>query len=772
MAKGGVRIPILSEFKPQGIDKAIKEFQKLEKTSEKIAFGLKKSFVPALAVTAGLAAGFVKLSLAAETAATSNARIVQITESMGLFGNETKAVTDRLIALAEATARNTGVDQNAIKETQAKLLTFKEIAATADEVGGSFDRATQAAIDLAAAGFGEATTNAVQLGKALNDPIKGITALTRSGVTFTKSEQDRIKVLVESNKVGEAQALILEAIESQVGGTAAATANASDKMAVSFSIMQEKLGTALLPIFEKFTAAAIVLFDFIGRNDKVFLAVAAGVGVLAGAIVAANIAMKVHAGLQTIVKVANATLGTSFQLTAVKMAKFTGGLALVGGAIAAGMFVYGLYRKEKERLVQLTQTFTSALEAERDGQEGATTAAIGAILASEKMQDRMSKLGLTSTDVAKAIRGEASPAFDDLAEKMQSVKERGIAADEQQRRLKETFGDSQFAAIGLLNEVNRLSKSYETAASQIDLTERVTSELEASTKTATSTTQNFDAASKALGDSMAAAEQAMARYEGSTRAADDALMKMIDTTLALFNADLGLQNQIARTEDAVWDYNAAVADGTLKGRDLEKAQRDVKNEALRQAAAAVQAAEAQAELAGKSLDASERQKILVDNLAAVARSLAPGDPLRAQLAAYITELRAVPGDVVTRFTTIRQEVIQQSTAAGFAPFFPVVTAAKLETPRQSRNIGGPVFGLPNRAVPITAHGGEYVLSSDVVSAIKRGAPSRGLGRGGAAGGGGGNVINVTVTSADPQAVVEAIRRYNRTNGPAPFRVAS
>jgi hypothetical protein len=83
-----------------------------------------------------------------------------------------------------------------------------------------------------------------------------------------------------------------------------------------------------------------------------------------------------------------------------------------------------------------------------------------------------------------------------------------------------------------------------------------------------------------------------------------------------------------------------------------------------------------------------------------------------------------------------------------------------------------VFGLPNRAVPITAHGGEYVLSADVVSAIKRGAPSRGLGRGGAAGGGGGNVINVTVTSADPQAVVEAIRRYNRTNGPAPFRVAS
>jgi hypothetical protein len=765
MAKGGVRIPILSEFKPQGIDKAIKEFQKLEKTSEKIAFGLKKAFVPALAVTAGLAAGFVKLSLAAETAATSNARIVQITESMGLFGNETKAVTDRLIALAEATARNTGVDQNAIKETQAKLLTFKEIAATADEVGGSFDRATQAAIDLAAAGFGEATTNAVQLGKALNDPIKGITALTRSGVTFTKSEQDRIKVLVESNKVGEAQALILEAIESQVGGTAAATANASDKMAVSFSIMQEKLGTALLPIFEKFTAAAIVLFDFIGRNDKVFLAVAAGVGVLAGAIVAANIAMKVHAGLQTIVKVSNAALGTSFQLTGAKMAKFAGGLGVVGAAIGAAIFLYQDYNRHKNATKNLTEELIPLLQQEGGGFDAVAASQLEAVLSAEKNQKALKALGLTSEQYFAFVKGEAVPALDAV----EAATRKGVNGVIDLTKIYPK-GAVEIANFGV--ELVRTKDALAEAAATAGRASTVTSELEASTKTATSTTQNFDAASKALGDSMAAAEQAMARYEGSTRAADDALMKMIDTTLALFNADLGLQNQIARTEDAVWDYNAAVADGTLKGRDLEKAQRDVKNEALRQAAAAVQAAEAQAELAGKSLDASERQKILVDNLAAVARSLAPGDPLRAQLAAYITELRAVPGDVVTRFTTIRQEVIQQSTAAGFAPFFPVVTAAKLETPRQSRNIGGPVFGLPNRAVPITAHGGEYVLSSDVVSAIKRGAPSRGLGRGGAAGGGGGNVINVTVTSADPQAVVEAIRRYNRTNGPAPFRVAS
>jgi hypothetical protein len=769
MAKGGVRIPILSEFKPQGIDKAIKEFEKLQTTSQKIGFGLQKAFVPALAVTAGLTAGFVKLSLAAETAATSNARIVQVATSMGLFGAETQRVTDRLIALAEATARQTGVDQNAIKATQAKLLTFKEIAATADQVGGSFDRATQAAIDLAAAGFGTAETNAVQLGKALNDPIKGITALTRSGVTFTKAEQDRIKVLVESNKIGEAQALVLESIEKQVGGTAAATANASDKMRVSFSIMQERLGMVLLPIFEKFTAVAISLFDFIGRNEKVFMGVAAGVGVLAGAIVAANIAMKVHAGLQTVMKIANAALGTSFQLTAAKMAKFSAGLGAVGLAIGLGTVAYSLYKREKERLAEITDSFTNALIAERDGQMGATDAAIVATLANEKMQERLEKVGLTSADVAKVIRGQSSPAFDEFAAKVENATQKGLSADESQRRLRASFGDAAGQARGLYAEVDKLRTSMERATGKIELTDAVTRDLADSQADLSENFRIADDTSRALASSMAAAESAMARYEDQTRKANDALQKMIDTTLAMFNADLQLEAQISRTEDAVFAYARALADGTLKGRDLEKAQRDVRTEALRQAEAAVKAAEAQAELAGKTLNASDRQRIMVESLAAVANRLDPGNPLRRQLVGYIQELGMIPSVKETVIRTIRQEIIQQSIIEA-QQFSPEAIQRAGALPRVSRNIGGPVPGILNTSTPIMAHGGEYVLSADVVDAIKRGAPSRGLGRGAGVAGGGGNVINVTVTSADPQAVIEAIRQYNRSNGAAPVAV--
>jgi hypothetical protein len=134
------------------------------------------------------------------------------------------------------------------------LLTFRNLTKTAGELGGSFDRATKAAIDMAAAGFGSAESNATQLGKALNDPIKGITALNRAGIQFTEDQKDLIQSLVDSGKVLEAQDLILKEIESQVGGTAAATATASEKMTIAFGAIQEEVGKVLLPILNRLSA--------------------------------------------------------------------------------------------------------------------------------------------------------------------------------------------------------------------------------------------------------------------------------------------------------------------------------------------------------------------------------------------------------------------------------------------------------------------------------------------------------------------------------------
>lgn len=258
-----VGVNIVSTFDSKGISRAISDFKKIEGAGNKATFGLKTFDKAAtnglknVAKYGGLAAaglGAVALNFVkgAEFAKQADDRLAAVNKTMGLFGAQTDAVTKRLIEIGDKGEYKFGILAESIKDVQSKLLTFKEIAQEANVTGGLFDRATQAALDLQAAGFGEATQNAVQLGKALNDPVKGITALARSGVTFTEQEKDKIKALVQSGKMYEAQELLLKAIETQVGGTAEATATATFKIGAAFGHVRDELGTLLLPLFEKF----------------------------------------------------------------------------------------------------------------------------------------------------------------------------------------------------------------------------------------------------------------------------------------------------------------------------------------------------------------------------------------------------------------------------------------------------------------------------------------------------------------------------------------
>ena len=199
----------------------------------------------------------VKWAKMAELAAIADQRIVQIARSMALFGNQTGPVTKRIQDYADALERETGVTAETIKAAQAKLLTFRQLALTADIAGAAFDRATQATVDMAAAGFGEATTNAVQLGKALEDPIKGVNSLRRSGITFTESEKAKLAILVQTNRIQEAQNVILTAVETQVKGTASATALSTMRMKNGWGEVKDAIGTKLIPVMNDLADALV-----------------------------------------------------------------------------------------------------------------------------------------------------------------------------------------------------------------------------------------------------------------------------------------------------------------------------------------------------------------------------------------------------------------------------------------------------------------------------------------------------------------------------------
>lgn len=264
---------------------------KFKATSAKIGIGA------GIALGALVAVG-KKAEAYGEAASTADARIAQITKSMGQYGDGYQKVADRVSKSAEKLALTTGIDPNLIKQGQATLSTFSKIESSADKVGGAFDRATKLSADLSASGFGSVQSASLLLGKALNDPVKGVSALTRVGVTLTDQQKEQIASYTKLGQTAKAQNVILGAVEKQVGGVATATANASDKMNVKWQLTYEKIGKQLLPFFEKVRVALGNLADFIGNNTGLVIKLAAGIGILAGVLVTLSAIVKVVTTVQ------------------------------------------------------------------------------------------------------------------------------------------------------------------------------------------------------------------------------------------------------------------------------------------------------------------------------------------------------------------------------------------------------------------------------------------------------------------------------------------
>jgi hypothetical protein len=134
------------------------------------------------------------------------------------------------------------------------LATFTEIKGT------SFTGATQAILDISQAMGTDLQSSAVQVGKALNDPVAGISALSRVGVTFSEDQKALIKSMVETGDVAGAQQVILAELGKEFGGSAAAAvdtfAGQQIVLAEQFANVQQSLGESLLPVLMRFGAFA------------------------------------------------------------------------------------------------------------------------------------------------------------------------------------------------------------------------------------------------------------------------------------------------------------------------------------------------------------------------------------------------------------------------------------------------------------------------------------------------------------------------------------
>ena len=148
-----------------------------------------------------------------------------------------------------------GIEDEEIEMTQTKLASFHKLTTAGADVKNVFDRATKAAYDMAAGGFGDAIGNANILGKALQNPAAMATALAKSGSLDKGLDIPLIKRIQASKGLVAAQDYILKAVEKQYKGQSEAAATATSKMRVKWAEVSETLGKTLLPQFMKLMTA-------------------------------------------------------------------------------------------------------------------------------------------------------------------------------------------------------------------------------------------------------------------------------------------------------------------------------------------------------------------------------------------------------------------------------------------------------------------------------------------------------------------------------------
>lgn len=153
-------------------------------------------------------------------------------------------------SLAAAQSRKTGVDKQVIESGENLLLTFTDIRNEVGKGNDVFDRATLAAQDMAAQMHIGLNSAVKQLGRALQEPTRGIASLRRQGIGLTDTQGALVKALVDSGDKLAAQKIILDAIETKYRGAAQAAATPLDRLRASGKQLEEAIGHGLEPVVD------------------------------------------------------------------------------------------------------------------------------------------------------------------------------------------------------------------------------------------------------------------------------------------------------------------------------------------------------------------------------------------------------------------------------------------------------------------------------------------------------------------------------------------
>jgi hypothetical protein len=251
-------------------DDVKKGFEDVPKSSDKASRGI-QAVTGALAVAA---AGFTAFKKAMDLAVEfgeferRTLRIGALLRSTNVASGQTR---EGLIQMADQLARTTLLNETDVADAISQLLTFRSIT------GETFERTINLAADLSETMGTDVRSATLQLAKALEEPTIGLTALRRSGVSFTEQQKEQIAALVEQNNLFEAQSIILGVVEAQMGGAATEAAQGfagqMDGLGQSTRELTRALGEnaseGLAPVIGALTRAADAARDFVSSQRRV-----------------------------------------------------------------------------------------------------------------------------------------------------------------------------------------------------------------------------------------------------------------------------------------------------------------------------------------------------------------------------------------------------------------------------------------------------------------------------------------------------------------------
>ena len=244
-----IGLNVISKFDDRGIRDATSGLGKLGKGLAGVGIAAGAAFAAVGAAGAAFVVASAKQLMEIEKLnAQTNAAIL----STGSAAGKTVDDINKLNASLE---KLTGVEAEVIQEGQNMLLTFTNIT------GDHFDEATKAALDLSVALGKDMQSAAMLVGKALNDPIAGMGALSKAGIQFTEDQKAAIEAMLELNDTAGAQSIILGELNRQFGGSAEAFGETTAGQLAKIAHMFGEIGEAVAEPFLEVLGDALPLIE-------------------------------------------------------------------------------------------------------------------------------------------------------------------------------------------------------------------------------------------------------------------------------------------------------------------------------------------------------------------------------------------------------------------------------------------------------------------------------------------------------------------------------